>query len=153
MPSLIGFVGKTLFFVASLLFVIMPRSRPRVRVMIINDGNILLIKNLVGTQQWELPGGGVHKDETEQQAAYREVKEEVSIIISKKSLMHITTKRSHQRLAPALFSFYRASPRSTTISRQRLEILAADWFPLDALPSNIDQTTHETLQLVISHHR
>ena len=61
-------------------------TRPRACAAVINNDRILMVyhKSLARCY-WTLPGGGVDKDETPEQAAVREVKEEtgLDVIIDK----------------------------------------------------------------------
>ena len=43
------------------------------------DGKILLIKNTYGNGKWNLPGGGIEKGETPENAVRREIQEEVGL--------------------------------------------------------------------------
>ena len=51
-----------------------------VRVMIIHKGSIVLVRHWYNTL-WVMPGGGIKKYETPEQAAIREVKEEIGLNI------------------------------------------------------------------------
>lgn len=53
-----------------------------VRTMILKDNKILLIKHRYG-KFWIMPGGGINKGEKPEDAAIRETKEEVGIIVEK----------------------------------------------------------------------
>jgi len=55
----------------------MLRGSRRVRVLITVGDEVLLVKNLISRQRWMLPGGGIHSDESPQQAAARELQEEI----------------------------------------------------------------------------
>jgi 8-oxo-dGTP diphosphatase len=52
----------------------------RVRAILVDDGKLLTIKrNKTSQEYWVLPGGGIEKGETPEQALVREVKEETGI--------------------------------------------------------------------------
>ena len=53
-----------------------------VRTLILKENKILLIKHRYG-KFWIMPGGGINKNEIAEDAAIRETKEEVGIIIEK----------------------------------------------------------------------
>lgn len=55
--------------------------RPNVGIMIINDAKKALIGRRANTTHdtWQMPQGGIDKDETPEQAAYREMYEETGI--------------------------------------------------------------------------
>lgn len=60
--------------------------RRSVRVMIFNEGKILLIHRFNnGKEYYVLPGGGIEEDETPEAAIIRETKEETNLDVSVKS--------------------------------------------------------------------
>jgi 8-oxo-dGTP pyrophosphatase MutT (NUDIX family) len=66
------------------------RRTQRVYVLIESDGEILLIKNWFGRQDWHLPGGGKKRGETIYQAAAREAREETGILLPLDGLKTLT---------------------------------------------------------------
>jgi 8-oxo-dGTP pyrophosphatase MutT (NUDIX family) len=52
-----------------------------VRVIVIRDGKILLVRHWYAPSVWTLPGGGVHRGESIEDAGIREVREETGLII------------------------------------------------------------------------
>ncbi|MBU0456534.1 MAG: NUDIX domain-containing protein [Nanoarchaeota archaeon] len=58
------------------------------RVVILNEGKILLIHRLkYGKEYYVLPGGAIEKDESPENAAIREVKEETNLDVELNSLL------------------------------------------------------------------
>jgi ADP-ribose pyrophosphatase YjhB (NUDIX family) len=53
-----------------------------VRVILIRDGRVVLVRHWLSQKVWTLPGGGVNKGENPQEAAKREVFEEVGYKIN-----------------------------------------------------------------------
>ena len=89
-----------------------------VRVMMIQDGRVLLIRQTY-LDGWFMPGGGIHKGETLEQAARREVREEVQGDLKNMTLLGAysnfeESKSDHTvRLLLGRFqSWRRARPRS-----------------------------------------
>ena len=56
-----------------------------VAALIEKDGKVLIAKRITGNEQvigkWEFPGGKVEKNETEEQAIEREIKEEFELVV------------------------------------------------------------------------
>jgi ADP-ribose pyrophosphatase YjhB (NUDIX family) len=120
-----------------------------VRAVLLQDGRVMLVKHgyLPG---WYLPGGGVEAGETLGEALVREIAEEAGAALT---------------APPLLFGIYRnakASPRdhvalfvcrhwtaAATPHIPNREILAAELFPLDALPDDVTPATLARLREVI----
>lgn len=54
--------------------------RPNVGIILCNDDNRLFWGRRVGQDAWQFPQGGIHADETPEQAMYRELQEEVGLL-------------------------------------------------------------------------
>lgn len=81
-------IGKILFWLSwPVQWCVMPLTR-RVRVVIVQDHKVLVVKNWISPQEWTLPGGGVKFGESVEDAAIREVKEELGIDGKKPSQLH-----------------------------------------------------------------
>lgn len=139
-------VGRILFFLSwPILWFVMPLTR-RVRVIVLYDNQVLLIKNWIGNGKWDLPGGGVKFGESADDAAIRELREELGMHvrdIRKLHAMPMTMKRSGitQRLEYLLAT---TDPDENVI--QNWEITAFSWRPLsEALTLDIIPKELETL--------
>ncbi len=93
--------------------------------IIIDNGKVLLIKQL--SQAWGFPKGHTEHDESEEETAKREVKEETNIdveINSKKrySIEYITDKGNNKEVV-----FFLAKKTGGTLKKQDSEILEAKW--------------------------
>src|SRR3982750_4752471 len=86
----------------ALLYKVLARSlrvywfvfRPKVRgarCLIECGGRFLLIRQTYGDMLWTLPGGLIKRDEAPEEAARREVREEVGVELSKLRLLGIFT--------------------------------------------------------------
>jgi 8-oxo-dGTP pyrophosphatase MutT (NUDIX family) len=128
------------FVIANVCF-----SVKRARVIVQNEQDeILLVKDWVGGSKWELPGGGVRRNEPPQHAAQRELFEELSIALSSDNFAYVTTvKGSYEAF------IYKVSIQKTDFSREqrnRWEIVDAQWFPSDNLPSHLTKMADLALQ-------
>jgi 8-oxo-dGTP pyrophosphatase MutT (NUDIX family) len=61
-----------------------------VRTLLVHDGQVLLVRHTY-RKDWHMPGGGVNQDETLEQAARRECREEVGAVLGEMSLLGIYT--------------------------------------------------------------
>ena len=104
-----------------------------VRVMLIKDGNVLLVRHTY-LDGWFMPGGGVKRGETLDQAARREALEEVGAQLNEISLIgaysHFLEWKSDHNIL-----FF--SNDFTSNGRYDREIAEVRFFPLEKLPDNL----------------
>ena len=115
----------------SLVFKFGPK-KDRVRVIIYrDDGDILLVKNHFSRQKWALPGGGVNRNENYEQAAAREVLEEVGLKID--NLRYLGKANSHESYAKFSVRVFAAHASDYSI-KCNFEIMETRWLNRDYLP-------------------
>ena len=120
------------------------RKGVRVRILIRNkQGEILLIKNWIGKNEWEMPGGGVGKHETPVDAAVRETYEEVGIQFQPAELRQVATYLG--RYETNVFIATVDSGRLKTVKRRKLEITAMAWHKREMLPRPLAWNVTRTL--------
>jgi len=104
-----------------------------VRVMMIQDGKVLLVRHTY-LDGWFMPGGGVKRGETLDQAARREAHEEVGAQLNEISLIgaysHFLEWKSDHNIL-----FF--SNDFTLNGGHDREIAELHFFPLDKLPENL----------------
>jgi ADP-ribose pyrophosphatase YjhB (NUDIX family) len=122
------------------------RLRTRgVKAMLFDDsGRILLIRNSYGRSDlWVLPGGGIRPWESPEQAVRREVKEEVGCGID--GLAFVSRHASRAEGKRDMIHLFRGravgEPRA-----DGLELEAAAFFPLDALPATLSDATRRRIE-------
>lgn len=109
---------------------------PRARVMIWNEhGELLLVRNWGGKQQWGLPGGGVEKNEQPVAAARRELFEEIGIELSTGELTHVTT--INYQYEAVIYAAAIAKNALPTQPHNPWEITDLQWFSPQDLPSDL----------------
>jgi len=113
-----------------------------VRVMLIQDGQVLLVRQTY-LPGWFMPGGGVKRGETMDEAARREAREEIGAEMGKLSLLGSYTyfgeyKSDHN----ALF----LCTDFTVSWKEDREIAEARFFPLDDLPEGLAQGHRKRLE-------
>lgn len=116
--------------------------------IVIENNKVLLIKQTSGA--WGFPKGHVEHDETEEETAKREVKEEtnidVKINLEKRYEMHyITDKGKYKKVV-----FFLAEKIGGELKKQDSEILEAKWVDLhDAAEIFTYDNTKELYQQVL----
>ena len=96
------------------------------RAMVVDDGRVLLVR-MTYTSGWHLPGGGVRRSESFEQAAARELREECGLQAEKLSLIGLLA--DHRRDHVAVYRVERYSgelklselPRDLAHRRRMLE--------------------------------
>ena len=104
-----------------------------VRVMLIQDGQVLLVRQTY-LPGWFLPGGGVKRGETLDTAARREAREEVGAEL--KALELVGAYTNFQGFKSDHNILFRCTDFDLHGQPDR-EIAEVRFFPLDALPENI----------------
>ena len=117
--------------VISIFFRIVPK-KDRVRVIVYrDDGDILLVKNRFSRQKWALPGGGVNRNESYEQAAVRETLEEIGLKIH--NLRYLGKVNSHESYAKFSVRVFAAHASDYDI-KCNFEIMEARWLNMNYLP-------------------
>jgi ADP-ribose pyrophosphatase YjhB (NUDIX family) len=141
MKKALQFTGKMAFWFSLPLLYFYLRSSRRTRVVIIAEGQILLVKGWYGSGKWILPGGGLHRGEDVREGAVREVAEETAIRLLPEQLKPFGEAHHHgYGLSYAYERFYVELPKLLVATPQRLEIAEAAWFPIEAIDLNSVET-------------
>ena len=116
-----------------------------VRVMLFNNGGeLLLIRHTYGRSDlFLLPGGGIRPWEAPEQAARREVKEEVGCTVS--DLASISTHYSEAEGKRDTVHLFRALSGDEPVA-DGVEVEEARYFPLDRLPATVSRATMRRIQ-------
>lgn len=142
---------KLVNFVSTPIKGLVLHNSQRVRVVVVVDNQILLVKSALGSQRWSLPGGGIEKNEAPEAAAVRETLEETGLkLTTPPCFIGQARLPAHKKWPVTNISFYHArleAIQSPTILRP-LEILGTGWFDLSQLPKDISPTVQIGLDFV-----
>ena len=111
--------------------------------IIIKNDKVLLIQQTQG--HWGFPKGHVEGNETEEETAIREVKEEtnIDIIIDKTKRYSIEYELNNGEMKEAVF--FIAKPINDIIKKQEEEILNIEWIGIDKV---VEKLTFENTREV-----
>lgn len=121
---------KLIYQGSRLLFLIFKPMTNGVRLLMVRDGKVLLVKH-VYEDKWYLPGGLVDKGETLDQAIRREAQEEVGASLNDLQLFGVYTSFKDDRTDHIVVFL---SQDFSLDGQSDHEIEALDFYPLDALP-------------------
>lgn len=114
-----------------------------VGVIIINDKNeVLLVRrapHLINGNKYAVPGGFVDRDETVEQAALRELKEETGYNGKIKSLFQIIDNPNRPKEDRQNIDFKYIVELTGGSKIDNNEVSSIDWVPLDSLPAESDR--------------
>ena len=124
-------IFRGIAYIVSLIFRIVSQ-KDRVRVIVYrDDGKILLVRGRFSRQEWALPGGGVNRNESYEQAAVRETLEEIGLKIH--NLRYLGKANSHESYAKFSVRVFAAYASNCDI-KCNFEIMEARWFNMNYLP-------------------
>lgn len=106
-----------------------PSTGRGVKVVVLYKNRILLIKNSY-RDGWTLPGGGVKRNETPIQAAIREVKEEVGLVVRNLKNHGVVVLNSENSCQVSVYS---CETNSDTFKIDNFEVEKAEWVNLKTL--------------------
>jgi 8-oxo-dGTP pyrophosphatase MutT (NUDIX family) len=114
---------------------------------LLTDGDlVLLVRHTYGSPAWDLPGGGVKRDEQPLNAARREIGEELGIEVDHWN--HIGALRSTVYHRNDTLNFFSAELPAPNLKLDRAELADARWFPRDAVPADASRYVTGALALV-----
>ena len=116
------------------------------KIIIKQAGKILFIKNTYGIRDWDLPGGGIKKGETPQEAVIREVAEELNLTIVNPTFMGDfiyfgSYKKDH-------ISVFFIELSQTNPQPDMIEVSDVAWFAPDSFPNIKYEASRRALSLL-----
>ncbi len=107
-----------------------------VRILLIDERRVLLVSHWYAPWAWTLPGGGVNKNETPEDAAMREAFEETGLKVNSIA-GEIGTYTGTMGKSDRVTFFYTGDFSGDIAMRPNLEIMARSWFDVDSLPDDL----------------
>lgn len=124
-------------------FIFRPNTRG-VKTIIEHNGEILLVRLGYAHQGWTLPGGGVKPKESFEDAARREIFEEVGIL-SGNPLIEIGEYSSNRQYKHDTVKCFFLAVESPSVVIDDFEIVEARWFKRANFPENIAQSVSKII--------
>lgn len=147
------FLGKFLFRIFRLARLALPiRYRPRVRVILRNDNDeILLIRTWLSRQNWSLPGGGIASGEKPIEAIRRETLEETGIDLSVSRFSDVGQIQDDEiNLTYVIYlAEVAGQPLPPLTFPYTQEVIERKWWPIKHLPEDISRYTKRAITLVV----
>lgn len=107
-----------------------------VRIILVDERGVLLVSHWYAPWAWTLPGGGVNKNETPEEAAMREAFEETGLKVNSIA-GEIGTYTGTLGKTDRVTFFYTGDFEGSLAMRPNLEIMARSWFDIDTLPDEL----------------
>jgi ADP-ribose pyrophosphatase YjhB (NUDIX family) len=107
-----------------------------VRGLVLNQAGEVLMVEHTYMRGWYLPGGGVERGETAEQAVIRELQEEAGVrVIGRPQL--VAVHANHRVFRGDHVLLYRVDAWEPCAASQQGEIQAVGWYAPDALPRDV----------------
>jgi 8-oxo-dGTP pyrophosphatase MutT (NUDIX family) len=125
--------------------IVKPQTRG-VKVVARRDGKFLLVKLAYGPKYWTFPGGGVHRNETFEQAARREFYEETGIEAD--DITFLGQYESSREGKRDIVQCFYCEPKNPSLKTDPLEISVAAWLDPGEFPENRSSRVDQILALI-----
>lgn len=113
-----------------------------VRLLLVREGSVLLVRHTY-RKSWYLPGGGIKRGETLEQAARREAKEECGVQVSNLELLGAYTDFEEYKTDQVVL--FGGDDFSLNGSSD-YEIAEMAFFPFDSLPADVTPGTRRKIE-------
>ncbi len=122
-------VGRVGYYLTYPLLAVALRFNSRTRVVVQCGEQTILIKTWLFKNWWDLPGGGLHRNENPSAGAARELNEEVGITSMSGELEYLYTAPYKAGLIRFNIHYFRyVLSEKPSLKLQRGEVIEAGWF-------------------------
>ena len=116
-----------------------------VRIILVQDRKVILVTHWYAPWTWTLPGGGIHKNETPEQAAMRETQEETGFVV--KSLAgEIGRYQGTWGRGDMVAVYYTGDFEGSLSLTPNIEIMGRSWFDIDNLPEELSPANRRRIE-------
>ncbi len=115
------------------------------RIIIVDDRRVLLVSHWYAPWVWTLPGGGVNKDETPEEAAIREASEETGLKVRSVAGL-IGVYRGKWGRGNQVAVFYTGDFGGSLALTPNFEIMSRSWFDIDHLPEEVSGANRRRIE-------
>lgn len=129
-------VGRVLYWTLWPFLGVYFSFRRSARVVMICEGQLLLVKSWFGRGHWSLPGGGRHYRESSEQAALRELKEETGVVVAVRDLRYLCDGEYRNFIFKSKYDLFVVVRSRRPRARLASEITDLMWTPF----ADIDRT-------------
>jgi ADP-ribose pyrophosphatase YjhB (NUDIX family) len=141
---LLGLIYRAAYKARSFVWEVQRPTLIGVRVLVVRNEHVLLIRHRAGKKPWALPGGGVERHERMAEAARREVYEETGAPVQIERL-HGVFDSFHGEYSSYIAVFV-AIPQGEPVPRTSIEIAELAYFPLRQLPIALDDGSRRRVE-------
>lgn len=125
-------IGKVAFWVSCPAIWLYLRLGKRTRILLIHGDEFLVLRSWLGSGQWGLPGGGLHRGEQSLDGLIREVREETGISLSRRQItLAYQVNPGKSGLKFSYDCYVCQLPEKPAITLQGNEISVFAWQPVD----------------------
>lgn len=117
-----------------------------VRVMLVCQGKLVLVRHWYNSL-WVMPGGGIHRHETPEQAAIREIKEELGVNIIQLDYLLGVYQNKKEGKDDLVYCYVVEIPEMSNFSKNKFNFEIADiiWKSFDELPEGTSGATKQRI--------
>lgn len=115
--------------------------------MLVCQGKIVLVRHWYNSL-WVMPGGGIHKHETPEQAAVREIKEELGIDVAQLDYLLGVYQNTKDGKNDLIYCYVVELDKMSNFSKNKFNFEIADivWVSFEHLPEGTSSATKQRIQ-------